>query len=488
MPERMNQNLRSLSNLYRKPKLLTHSMKRPWVNKSIDAGFHAYAYAQGYLHRAFSFLKMFLCLSLSLSLSLSMAQDTETYINKYKDIAVAEMIRTGIPASIKLAQGLLESNCGCSELAKKSNNHFGIKCGGDWTGKSFHKEDDDYKDGELMKSCFREFKTPEESFIAHSDFLTDPKKSTRYGFLFQLKSTDYEAWARGLSKSGYATDPRYADKLIKLIEDNRLYDFDLNTDAVASNKPSASLGSTLIRSNNNTDYAVALEGDNITSIAQRYNVKLKQIAEFNDYAYAANDILPKGTKVYLENKQTKFHGKQKYYVIKTGEDLIYVSQLFGMKLSALQKRNGVEGSQVPAPGQKIMLKGKPKVPIRTKDPYEVPDVTPPPPANTTVSSNNSVAINSTTSSTSKTQPVNNTIKTSPANNKVVSTDSTKVVAKDSTKVVTNPKTPVSDQHVVGTGETLFSIAKNYGLSVDDLKKINNLSVDTIFIGQKLIIK
>ncbi|HEX5111827.1 MAG TPA: glucosaminidase domain-containing protein, partial [Saprospiraceae bacterium] len=141
------------------------------MNKSIDAGFHAYAYAQGYLHRAFTLLKYFICLTvfwmpkrffsvgifLGLSFSLSLAQDTETYINKYKDIAVAEMIRTGIPASIKLAQGLLESNCGCSELAKKSNNHFGIKCGGDWTGKSFHKEDDDYKDGELMKSCFREF-------------------------------------------------------------------------------------------------------------------------------------------------------------------------------------------------------------------------------------------------------------------------------------------------------------------------------------------
>ena len=488
MPERMNQNLRSLSNLYRKPKLLTHSMKRPWVNKSIDAGFRSYAYAQGYLHRAFSFLKMFLCLSLSLGLTLSLAQDTEAYINKYKDIAVAEMLRTGIPASIKLAQGLLESNCGCSELAKKSNNHFGIKCGGDWTGKSFHKEDDDYKDGELMKSCFREFKSPEESFIAHSDFLTDPKKSARYGFLFQLKSTDFEGWARGLSKSGYATDPRYADKLIKIIEDNRLYDFDLGSDAVASNKPAASLGSTMIRSNNKTDYAVALEGDNITSIAQRYNVKLKQIAEYNDYAYAANDILPKGTKVYLESKQTKFHGKQKYYVIKTGEDLIYVSQLFGMKLSALQKRNGVEGSKVPVPGQKIMLKGKSKVPIRTKDPYEVPEVTPPPPANATVAVNNTIAVNNTTSNTAKTTPVNNTSKSPPVNNKVVTADSIKTVAKDSTKVIVKTQAPSAEQHVVGTGETLFSIAKNYGLSVDDLKKINNLSVDTIFIGQKLIIK
>lgn len=104
------------------------------------------------------------------------AQDAKTYIQNYKEIAVAEMLRTGIPASIKLAQGMVESNCGTSELACKANNHFGIKCGGDWSGKSFHKEDDDYKDGELTKSCFREFKTPFDSYVAHSDFLTDPKK------------------------------------------------------------------------------------------------------------------------------------------------------------------------------------------------------------------------------------------------------------------------------------------------------------------------
>jgi LysM repeat protein len=393
------------------------------------------------------------------------------------------MIRTGIPASIKLAQGLVESNCGCSELAKKANNHFGIKCGGDWAGKSFHKEDDDYLDGELTKSCFREFKSPEESFIAHSDFLTDPKKSARYGFLFQLKSTDYEGWAKGLSKSGYATDPRYADKLIKIIEDNRLYDFDLDNDALASAKPSSSLGSTMIRSNNNTDYAVALEGDNMTSISMRYGVKMKQLAEYNDYAYAANDMLPKGTKVYLENKQTKFHGKQKYYVIKTGEDLIYVSQLFGMKLSALQKRNGVEGNQVPAPGQKIMLKGKSKVPLKTNDPYQLPKETTPPPVD------NAVAVNTTTISSAKTQPVNTPVKTAPVvTTSKTTTVNTKVVTSDSTKIIGNQQAITVDQHVVGTGETLFSIAKNYGLSVDDLKKINNLSVDTIFIGQKLIIK
>lgn len=478
----MNQHPRPFSNLYRKPRLLIISPKRPWLNKSIDAGFHAYAFAQGYLHRAFSFLKMFLSLCFVLGLNTVFSQNPDAYVHDYKDIAVAEMIRTGIPASIKLAQGMVESNCGTSELATKANNHFGIKCGGDWTGKSFHKEDDDYRNGELTKSCFREFKSPMESFVAHSDFLTDPKKSARYGCLFQLKSTDYEGWARGLSKCGYATDPRYADKLIKIIEDNRLYDFDLGNDALASAQPGTSLGSTLIRSNNNTDYAVAMEGDNLTSISIRYGVKMKQLAEYNDYAYAANDMLPKGTKVYLENKQNKFHGKQKYYAIRQGEDLIYVSQLFGMKLDALQKRNGVEGNQVPVPGQKIMLKGRSKVPLKTRDPYEIPkEVTPPP-------IDNAVAANTTTNNSVKTQPVNTPVKTASVNTAPKTAPaSTKTVVSDSTQVGAT-QSAAKDQHVVGTGETLFSIARNYGLSVDDLKKINNLSVDTIFIGQTLIIK
>ena len=150
--------------------------------------------------------------------NLGISQDNTTYINLYKDLAVAEMIRTGIPASIKLAQAMLESNCGRSELACKANNHFGIKCGNDWNGNHFKKEDDDYEDGQLVKSCFREFRTVYDSYVAHSDFLTDPAKSARYGFLFDLKTTDYQGWANGLSRAGYATDPQYANRLISLIE------------------------------------------------------------------------------------------------------------------------------------------------------------------------------------------------------------------------------------------------------------------------------
>ena len=148
----------------------------------------------------------------------------DIYINKYKHIAISEMNRTGIPASIKLAQGLLESGAGKSTLAREANNHFGIKCSGSWTGKTFFREDDDRNaKGDLIKSCFRSFDSASQSFFAHSNFLTDQK---RYAFLFDIHRSDYRAWAKGLRKAGYATDKAYANKLIDLIEKHQLYLFD----------------------------------------------------------------------------------------------------------------------------------------------------------------------------------------------------------------------------------------------------------------------
>jgi LysM repeat protein len=439
-------------------------LPRTLRSRTIDRGFGVYAYMQGYLYRAFTFLKIFLSLSLLLSLDLS-AQDADTYIRNYKDIAIAEMIRTGIPASIKLAQGMIESNCGTSELARKANNHFGIKCGGDWTGKSFHKEDDDYINGQLTKSCFREFNSPYESFVAHSDFLTDPKKASRYGPLFQLKTTDYKAWARGLSTAGYATDPAYADKLIKVIEDNRLYDFDNGVEVLAAAKPAASLGTTMVRRMNDVDYVLAAEGDNLAILAARYDLSEKQLLRYNDHAFTANDRLSKGTRVYLENKKSKFHGKQKYYVLKPGEDLIFIAQQYGVKLSSLQRRNGIKGNQIPAPGQKIMLKGKRSTPLQTKDPYQLPEDTISPPVEESVEQ-------------PSTEQSQNSASSSPVS--LASLHAPPAQPVDTASGPTN--------HLVKKGETLFSIAQNFGLSVEELKKMNNLSVDTLLVGQKLIIK
>lgn len=397
------------------------------------------------------------------------AQDAKTYIQNYKEIAVAEMLRTGIPASIKLAQGMVESNCGTSELACKANNHFGIKCGGDWSGKSFHKEDDDYKDGELTKSCFREFKTPFDSYVAHSDFLTDPKKSNRYGFLFELKPTDYQDWAKGLSKAGYATDPAYANKLIRIIEENQLYLLDEGQDMnVAAVKPKSSLGYTLVRYNNDIKYVVASGDETIAAIASKYDIGENQLIRYNDQAYNTEQLIAKGSKVYLQPKRSSFHGKQKYYQLKKGQDLLFIAQEFGVKLSALQKRNGIEGNQVPVSGQKIFLKGKSKTPLKTVDPYKAPEAP-------------------------KVEPVIETHVT--ATPKPVSQPVQKAVVPekpmvqiDTATADSNSSSLLINEHTVAKGETLYSISRNCGVPVDELKKRNNLEVDTIFVGQKLILK
>jgi len=155
------------------------------------------------------------------------SEHTPAYIQQYKTIVKQEMDRVGIPASIKMAQAILESASGRSTLARQSNNHFGIKCGKNWTGGEVYRHDDDYKNGLLVRSCFRAYDDPAKSFMAHSDFLTS---NQRYGFLFELDIYDYKAWAHGLRKAGYATDPNYPSKLIKIIEEYELYLIDLGVD------------------------------------------------------------------------------------------------------------------------------------------------------------------------------------------------------------------------------------------------------------------
>jgi flagellum-specific peptidoglycan hydrolase FlgJ len=149
---------------------------------------------------------------------------SKNYIDTYKELAVVEMHRSGIPASIILAQGLHESAYGKSPLAKKANNHFGIKCKNYWMGKRYyHKDDDTDDDGTLIESCFRKYENDMDSYIDHSNFLMD---SPHYDQLFKFPSTDYISWAIGLKKAGYATDPEYAEKLVKIIEKNELYQYD----------------------------------------------------------------------------------------------------------------------------------------------------------------------------------------------------------------------------------------------------------------------
>ncbi len=165
-----------------------------------------------------------ICYLLPLSSTLAVSEfPVISYVEQYKDIAISEMQRTGIPASITLAQAVVESRYGTSTLAKQSNNHFGIKCKGDWKGKSVYHKDDDYQNGQLIHSCFRGYDDPVQSYYDHSDFLLE---NQRYQVLFQLSKNDYQGWARGLKKCGYATAPNYANALIETIEKYQLFLYD----------------------------------------------------------------------------------------------------------------------------------------------------------------------------------------------------------------------------------------------------------------------
>lgn len=245
---------------------------------------------------------------------------TVQYIQKYKTIAISEMQRTGIPASIKIAQGILESNSGRSTLAKQSNNHFGIKCGNDWDGKQVYRHDDDYENGLLVRSCFRAYEDPYDSYIAHSDFLSNPN-SQRYGFLFNLDQSDYKAWAYGLKESGYATDANYPHKLINIIEKYQLSNLDeeaiLDTEAiemiayndtaeadneVSSNRPNSSSAQRkerLILNRIKRGTHRVESGEYMSDIALLYKMDVRELYFKNRIPYGSEPVV--GTALQLED-------------------------------------------------------------------------------------------------------------------------------------------------------------------------------------------
>jgi|SRR5687768_4414487 len=422
---------------------------------------------------------------LSAVCSFVFAQDRADYIEQYKDIAVSEMMRTGIPASIKLAQAMHESACGKSDLACKANNHFGIKCGNDWNGKTYKKEDDDYKDGELVKSCFREFRSVYDSYIAHSDFLADPAKSKRYGSLFELEPTDYKGWAKGLSKAGYATDPHYANKLIDIIERYELYRYDDSSGAPIASKhaPKPSLAHDLIRYHNDVKYSVAMAGDTPSSFAKRNDMTARQIIKYNDGIDNENQVLQEGTRIYLQPKFSQNHGKQKTHQLKPGESLTEISQLYAIKLDALLKRNGLQKGDIPAPNQKIVLKGKSKHKLRTVSPYDIPGERPAEMPSTHTSEQNEIV------STEKTIEVKPVVRKDTTTSTAVKKDTTPApVMKAASPAISMQPAKTEVKHTVVKGDTLYGISRQYNLPVDELKKLNNLSADTISIGQKLTVK
>jgi hypothetical protein len=289
----------------------------------------------------------------------------EQYIEQWKAVAVKKMKEHGIPASITLAQGLLESGNGNSELARKANNHFGIKCTPDWTGgKSYH--DDDAKN-----ECFRKYNDASQSYEDHAKFL----QRSRYASLFELKPTDYKGWAHGLKKAGYATDPAYPQKLINLIERYELHKLDQGVDVTykpaAKSDPKAAparqgrkptvggdvvtigAGRSVEMFEGRIKYVRAKQGDTFRKLADELEMTHGMLARWNDMDKEAP--LSEGQRIYIQPKRAASKSAEQH-TAKGGETLWGISQQYGVKLAKLAKYNGLSTDAKLTEGQRVWLK------------------------------------------------------------------------------------------------------------------------------------
>lgn len=309
-------------------------------------------------------------------------QTKEEYILKYKHIAIDHMERYGIPASITLAQGILESDSGNSNLARKSNNHFGIKCKKGWTGDRVYHTDD------APDECFRKYDSVEESYQDHADFLD---QSPRYDSLFAYSATDYRSWARGLKAAGYATAPDYAQRLTKLIEDNKLYLFDeaggeklyadhqkaennitqeftaqssveIPTPVEGRVDPNnyrvaeRTFNGYSVYVNNKTHYIIARDGDTFSRIASTFALTEKTLRKYNEIDTNSTADPIEGEVIYIERKQTRWMGNVRKHTIRAGETLRSVAQDYAIQQKKLMRLNRMrKGSQLQV-GQDIALK------------------------------------------------------------------------------------------------------------------------------------
>lgn len=346
------------------------------------------------------------------------AQDMsiQQYIDTYKDLAIKEMKRMGVPASITLAQGILETENGNSDLVRKSNNHFGIKCKSSWSGGSVFHDDDE------RGECFRKYTTAEESYRDHSNFL---RGSERYAFLFKLDPADYKGWAYGLKKAGYATNPKYPEILIKHIETYNLNQYSLEASGevpvfdaanyqddpsvaatTQTTTPSAN-GKTLF---NGLKAIFVPAGTSLLAIATQFDISLAKLMEFNDLE--KEGILPEETWIFLEKKLKQ--GKRDSYTT-TGTETVYnIAQTNALQLSYLLEYNGLKKDDLVPTGTKIWLRDPSSIKTETEE--------------------------------------------------------------------LNPKL-----HKVQPKEGLYSIAKKYNVSVEELREWNKLDSDNLRIGQQLII-
>jgi LysM repeat protein len=303
----------------------------------------------------------------------SQDQSVQVYINTFKGLAVSEMNRTGIPASITLAQGIIESDCGRSPLAREANNHFGIKCHDDWTGPTVRHDDN------TRNECFRKYGKPADSYYDHSDFL---RSVPRYKFLFGISSNDYKGWAIGLKKAGYATNPDYSNMLIRTIEENNLSQFDrgvlVQNQMPVKNTPDsesvriqssdssrkkvvqqASLMAVMahpprIMENNRIQYIIVRDGDTREKLENEFQLLRWELPKYNelksDFTLVAGQIL------YLQPKRDKAEPGQEFYNTADGDTMYLISQKYGIKLKRLYEMNRMDPGTEPEPGKKIWLR------------------------------------------------------------------------------------------------------------------------------------
>lgn len=284
----------------------------------------------------------------------------DQYIQRYQLLAIEEMGRSGIPASIKMAQAVLESGNGNSQLSRNSNNHFGIKCKSTWKGQRVYHDDDE------KGECFRKYKSVEESYIDHTNFLMG---NPRYAFLFTLAPDNYKGWAKGLKDAGYATARHYDKSLIKIIEDHQLYRLDqkqiirpllANSKSPALNKgmsdkmiinPFNSRKKVTI---NNLEAVVAREGDTYEILAQALGFEAWELYNFNDqpagYRPQPNEV------VYIEQKHRRASKNQEFHTVSEGETMHFISQMYGLKLKPLYRRNRMKPGEQPQTGEVIYLR------------------------------------------------------------------------------------------------------------------------------------
>jgi LysM repeat protein len=383
--------------------------------------------------------KVFIVIIFFLAATQSHAQTNtpEQYIAMYKDLAIQEMKRMGVPAAITLAQGILESECGNSVLVKKSNNHFGIKCKGTWTAGGVTHDDD------AIGECFRKYDTPEESFRDHSNFL---RASGRYSSLFKLEVTDYKGWAIGLKKAGYATNPRYPDILIKNIEQYNLQQYTLaaagevptfdaskyeddSVEVATPPSPGDLTIGTVTKEGvkeednslldapdkklyiNNAKCVLVKKGVSLLVVATKNDINLNKLLEFNELA--EDGILGKDQYIYLQKKQKT--GDHDYHIVQSGETVYDIAQKNGIQLQYLLEYNQLDNSvAIVAEGTKLLLK-----------PGKVP------------------------------------------------------AAKTATNKV--------KMHTVAAKEGLYGIAKKYNVTVQQLKEWNNLDSNELRVGQQLVV-